>query len=214
MTQDRLLELRPVVYPGGRALRVGLTGGIGAGKSTVATALANLGAQVISADELARTVVARGTPGLSEIVEAFGPEMVRADGTLNREALAQVVFAETGKRRLLEAITHPRIAAAAHAFFEGLPVGAVGVYDVPLLAENNMAEQFDVVLVVEAPLALRLERLEQRGLTREQAHARIGAQATDQQRRQIAHLVLVNDRSAADLERLVKQATERYFSDN
>lgn len=187
-------------------LRVGLTGGIGAGKSVVAGLLAARGAVVVDADALAREVVQPGTPGLAEVARAFGPHLLRPDGSLDREALGAVVFADPDARRRLEGITHPRIRELTAARMAGVPPGTVVVHDVPLLVEAGLADAYDVVLVVEAADAVRLERLERdRGMAAEVARARMAAQATRQQRAAVADVVLVNDRTRDELERRVAE---------
>lgn len=189
--------------PTGRAPRIGLTGGIGAGKSTVARTLSDLGAVLADADAIAREVVAPGSEGLDAVVARFGAGVLDEDGALDRGALAPIVFADPGARRDLEAITHPLIARRAAEILAGAPVGGLAVYDVPLLAELGMEGLFDAVLVVEAPMPLRLERLEARGLDRSGAEARIASQSSDLDRRRIAHVVLENTGSAEDLAALV-----------
>jgi dephospho-CoA kinase len=179
-------------------LRVGLTGGAGAGKSTVAARLRELGAVVIDADALAREVLEPGTAGLQEVVSAFGDGVLRADGSLDRAALAAVVFADPERRRQLEAITHPRIAARTSELLAAARA-AVVVHDVPLLVEKAMAPAYDVVVVVDAPEEQRVERLVRRGLAEEDARARIAAQATRAERQQVADVWLDNDGSANDL---------------
>jgi dephospho-CoA kinase len=181
--------------------RVGLTGGIGAGKSTVAGLLAEHGAVVVDADAIAREVVAPGTPGLADVVAAFGHRVLRPDGTLDREGLGRIVFSDPVALRRLEAITHPRIAtesgrrvAAAEA------VGApILVHDIPLLVENGLPETFEDVVVVEAPDDIRLARLAARGLPQERALERMRSQATNEQRRAAATYVIENAGSLQDL---------------
>ncbi len=147
-------------------LRVGLTGGIGAGKSTVSAELASSGAVVVDADQLARRVVEPGSPGLAEVVEAFGSGVLRADGTLDRPALARVAFADDASRRRLNAILHPRIAELTLRETAAAPPDAVVVHDVPLLVENGLAPNYQLVLVVTAPADERVRRLVvDRGLT-------------------------------------------------
>jgi dephospho-CoA kinase len=180
-------------------LRVGLTGGAGAGKSTVATRLRELGAVVIDADALAREVLAPGTEGLREVVTAFGPQVLRPDGSLDRAALAAVVFADPARRRELEAITHPRIAARTSELLADASPDAVVVHDVPLLVEKAMAPAYDLVVVVDAPVERRVERLVGRGLSETDARARIAAQATRAERQAVADVWLDNDGSVADL---------------
>ena len=179
---------------------VGLTGGIGAGKSVVAKRLAELGAVVIDSDQLAREVVAPGTDGLAEVVAAFGPGVLGEDGTLNRPALAQRVFADQQARERLEAIIHPRVRARTAALVAQAPPGSVVVNDVPLLVESGIEGMFDLVIVVLASEATRIRRLvEERGMSEDEARRRIAAQATDEQRRAVADIVLDNDGSLDDL---------------
>lgn len=199
-----LLRLRPPSHPEpGQPYLVGLTGGIGTGKSTVAEQLGALGAVVVSADELAREVVAPGSPGLEQLAREFGTGVVQPDGQLDRAALARLVFDDPAARLRLEQITHPLIAAAKTEQFAGLAPGQVGVYDVPLLVETGMEGEFDAVVVVEAPLDLRLARLHRRGLPNREARARIEAQATDEEQRALAHFVLANDGDRDQLDRSV-----------
>src|SRR5919206_24410 len=167
-------------------LRIGLTGGIGAGKSTVSAALAGHGAVVVDADRIAREVVEPGSPGLDAVVAAFGRGVLTADGALDRPALAAVVFADPAARRRLDGIVHPlvrRRAAELERAAREADEDAVVVHDVPLLAETGQAGSYDLVLVVETPADVRLPRLVARGLTADDARARIAAQATDEQRR-------------------------------
>ncbi|MCW2704482.1 MAG: dephospho-CoA kinase [Blastococcus sp.] len=173
-------------------LRIGLTGGIGSGKSTVSRLLAERGAVIVDADAIARKVVEPGTPGLAAVVEAFGAGVLAADGSLNRPGLAAVVFADPEARRTLDAIVHPLVRARAIEIAAAAPPDAVVVNDVPLLAETGQASSYDVVLVVETDPGTRIARLVQRGLTAEDARARIAVQATDEQRRAIADVVLDN----------------------
>lgn len=187
-------------------MRVGLTGGLGAGKSTVAALLAKHGAVVIDADVLAREVVRAGTPGFDAVVERFGPDVVGADGELDRARLAEIVFGDDAARDALNGIVHPLVAQRSAELMAGAAHGATVVYDVPLLVENDLRDGFDVVVVVEADIATRLRRLAERGLSDEQAQARMAAQASDEQRRAVADEVVRNDgdraRLAADVERL------------
>jgi dephospho-CoA kinase len=173
-------------------LRIGLTGGIGSGKSTVARLLAERGAQVVDADVLAREVVAPGTAGLAAVVAAFGEDVLTADGALDRPALAARVFGDPEARARLDGIVHPLVRARAAEAIAVLPSDAVVVQDIPLLVETGQAGGFDLVLVVEADVATRVARLVARGLTEDDARARIAAQATDEQRRAVADVVLDN----------------------
>jgi dephospho-CoA kinase len=187
--------------------RVGLTGGIGAGKSTVARLFSRYGAVVVDADALAREVVAPGTPGLAEIVEAFGEGVLSPDGTLDRPGLGKIVFADQVSLRRLEAITHPRIAAESSRLVAlAEESGAqVLIHDIPLLVENGLPDTFDDVVVVEAPDDIRLARLEGRGLPREQALERMKAQATNEQRRAAASYVIDNGTTRERLREQVDQ---------
>ncbi|MGZ4691030.1 MAG: dephospho-CoA kinase [Acidimicrobiia bacterium] len=175
-------------------LLVGLTGGIGAGKSTVAELLTERGAIVIDGDLIARRVVEPGQPALAAIVERFGPEVLAADGTLDRAALAARAFASDEDRKALEAITHPAIGAEFVREMTEAPPDAIVVNDVPLLVESQKAAErgYEYVIVVEAPRELRLDRLVQRGLDRSDAEARMAAQATDEERRAVATHLLDN----------------------
>jgi dephospho-CoA kinase len=173
-------------------LRIGLTGGIGSGKSTVSALLAARGAVVIDADRIAREVVEPGTPGLAQVVDAFGPAVLAADGSLDRPALAAVVFSDPEARARLDGIVHPLVRARAAELIADVPEGSVVVNDVPLLVETGQAASYDLVLVVEADPAARLSRLVQRGLTAEDARARMASQASDEQRRAVADVVLDN----------------------
>jgi dephospho-CoA kinase len=179
---------------------VGLTGGVAAGKSTVSAILADLGAVVIDADLLAREVVAPGTEGLTEVLAAFGPGVVTADGALDRPALGAIVFADPDKRRALEAIIHPRVRARAASLEAAAPPGAVVVHDIPLLAETGQAASFDAVVVVDVPEEVQVERMTaERGLTAEEARSRIAAQATRADRLAVATYVVDNTGSLEDL---------------
>jgi dephospho-CoA kinase len=190
-------------------MRVGLTGGVASGKSTVSAILAELGAVVIDADALAREVVARGTPGLEAVVAEFGPELLTPDGELDRPAMGRLVFGDEGARRRLEAIVHPLVIERMAALEAAAGEDEVVVHDIPLLAEGGRADTFDAVLVVDAPRDLQLERmLRDRGWTREDAESRIAAQATREQRRAIATHVVDNTGSLADLRRQVEAIHE------
>ncbi|WP_089404906.1 dephospho-CoA kinase [Geodermatophilus saharensis] len=173
-------------------LRIGLTGGIGSGKSTVAALLAARGALVVDSDAIAREVVEPGTPGLAAVVDAFGPQVLTAGGALDRAALASIVFGDPQARARLDGIVHPLVRARAQELVAAAPPDAVVVQDVPLLVETGQAGRFDLVLVVETDLQTRLARLVRRGLSEDDARARIAAQATDEQRRAVADVVLDN----------------------
>jgi dephospho-CoA kinase len=190
-------------------LRVGLTGGIGSGKSAVSERLATLGAVVLDGDKAARAVVEPGTPGLARITETFGPEVLRPDGSLDRAGLAGIVFADEAARGKLNAITHPLIhqyiqAAEEAAVKQGGP-DTVIVHDIPLLAEGQRAAGFDVVVVVDVPAELQVSRLAARGMPEDQARARMAAQATREQRLAIADIVIDNSGTLEDLDRRVAE---------
>ena len=175
-------------------IRVGLTGGIGSGKSTVADLLAEHGALVVDGDQIARELVEPGEPALALVVERFGPGVLRPDGSLNRPALADIVFPDAEALAALDEIMHPRIAArSAELLVEAAEQGVeVAVYDMPLLVENEMADDFDVVLVVQAPVPARLARLAVRGIRVSDAQERIARQATDEQRAAVADILIDN----------------------
>jgi dephospho-CoA kinase len=190
-------------------LRVGLTGGIGSGKSAVSQRFAALGAVVLDGDKAARAVVQQGTPGLAQIAETFGPGVLTADGSLDRAKLAGIVFADEAARAKLNAITHPLIhehlrAAEEAAVNEGGP-STIVVHDIPLLAEGQRSADFDVVIVVDVPAEVQVSRLAERGLPEDQARARMAAQATRQQRLAIADIVIDNSGTLADLDRRVAE---------
>jgi dephospho-CoA kinase len=174
-------------------LRVGLTGGIGAGKSTVATRLAEHGAVLIDADRIAREVVEPGTDGLAELVETFGEDILAGDGSLDRPALAARAFADEDSRRRLNAILHPRIGARTAELMGEAAPDAIVVHDIPLLVEGGLAPHYHLVLVVDAPEETRVRRLvESRGMAEADARARIAAQASHEQRRAAADVWLDN----------------------
>lgn len=189
--------------------RIGLTGGVGSGKSTVAALLADKGALVIDADALAREVVAPGTPGLAEIVTTFGSGVLAPDGSLDRPALAAIVFADDRARARLNAITHPRIAARTGELMAAAEAGQVIVHDVPLLVENNLAPAYDLVVVVEADRQVRLERLAARGMAAAEAQRRMESQASDEDRRAVADVVIDNSGSREALESAVDTLWQR-----
>ena len=196
------MELRDT--PCVRPLRVGLTGGIGAGKSEVSRRLASYGAVVIDADAVAREVVAPGTPGLAEVVHEFGPDVLRADGSLDRDRLGELVFADESLRMKLNAIIHPRVGERMAELERQAGGAPVIVHDVPLLAENQLAGSFDVVVVVDVPPRIQTERLaRERGMPRAQAEARMRAQASREDRLAIATIVVDNSGSLAELDREV-----------
>ncbi|MBF6351648.1 dephospho-CoA kinase [Nocardia flavorosea] len=191
-------------------LRIGLTGGMGAGKSTVARALAEHGAVIIDSDVIAREVVAAGTPGLAALVEAFGADILAADGSLDRPALAAKAFRDGESRATLNSITHPLVGQRTAELLAAAAPDAIVVQDVPLLVENNMAPFMNLVLVVDAATETRLRRLvEFRGVDEADARARIAAQATDEQRYAAADVLLDNNGAAGAVEAEVARLWER-----
>lgn len=189
------------------SVRVGLTGGIASGKSTVSATLAELGAVVIDADLIAREVVARGTPGLDAVVAEFGPGVLTPEGDLDRPAMGALVFADPSARKRLEAIIHPLVHQRSAELEAAAPPGSVIVHDIPLLAEVGRGGQFDAVLVVDAPTEEQVTRMvRDRGWTREDAESRIAAQASREDRLAIATHVIDNTGSLDDLRRRVEEA--------
>lgn len=187
-------------------LKVGLTGGIGSGKSEVSRRLASLGAVVIDADRIAREVVEPGTEGLARVVEAFGAGILRADGTLDRPKLGSIVFSDPERLAVLNGIVHPLVGARVAELQDRADADAIVVYDVPLLAENGLALMYDVVVVVDAADDVRIARLvELRGMARQDAEARIAAQASREDRLKVADIVVPNEGS---LEELTARAEE------
>jgi dephospho-CoA kinase len=185
-------------------LRVGLTGGIGAGKSEVSRRLARYGAIVVDADAIAREVVEPGTDGLAEVVAAFGREVLLPDGRLDRARLGDVVFGDPEARRRLNAIVHPLVGQRMAELDQAAGPDAIVVHDVPLIAENARSDAYDMVVVVDAPPRTQIERLTRsRDMTREQAQARMAAQASREQRLAIADIVIDNSGSLAELDRQV-----------
>jgi len=189
-------------------LKVGLTGGIGSGKSTVSRLLSSYGAVVIDSDLIAREVVAPGTPGLAAVIAEFGTAVLAADGSLDRPALGALVFSDPERLAALNAIVHPLVGSRTNELEgEAASSGApVVVFDVPLLAENGLASLYDVVVVVDCPVEVAVARLvAQRGMTETDARARIAHQASRESRRAIATHVLDNSGTPEDLERQVER---------
>jgi dephospho-CoA kinase len=183
-------------------MRVGLSGGVGSGKSTVSALLAEHGAVVIDADAIAREVVEPGTEGFDAVVARFGDQVV-SGGRLDRAALAAIVFADDKARQDLNAIVHPLVGRRSAELMRQAPADAIVVYDVPLLVESDLAAGFDVVVIVEAAPDTRLARLEGRGMAEADARARMAAQASDAQRRAVADEIVPNDGTEQDLRREV-----------
>ena len=186
-----------------RTLHVGLTGGIGAGKSSVAGLLAEHGAVVLDADRAARAVVEPDTEGLAEIVEAFGRQMLAEDGGLDRAKLASVVFADEARRAELNAIVHPRVRAWMAERAAAAPAGSVVVQDIPLLVEGGLVSLFDHIVVVDAGDEVRIGRLVSRGMTQDQARARMAAQAPREQRDAAADTLIDNSGDRRELAKAV-----------
>lgn len=190
-------------------MRVGLTGGVASGKSTVSAILAELGAVVVDADLLAREVVAPGTDGLAEVVDAFGPGVIGPDGALDRPSLGAVVFADPERRRVLEAIIHPRVRARGAALEEAAGPDAIVVHDIPLLVETGQGAAFDAVVVVDVPVEVQVERMvRDRGMSEADARARVAAQATREERLAAATHVIDNTGSLASLRTRVIEVFE------
>ncbi|KAB2807509.1 dephospho-CoA kinase [Pimelobacter simplex] len=187
-------------------MRVGLTGGIASGKSTVSSILSELGAVVIDADLIAREVVAKGTPGLAAVVEAFGPEMLTPDGELDRPKMGALVFADEARRRVLESIVHPLVFERYAELEAAAPADGIVVHDIPLLVESGRAGEFDAVIVVDVPEEVQVERMvRDRGWTESDARARIAAQATREQRRAVATYLIENTGTREDLRQRVTE---------
>ncbi|HWC32953.1 MAG TPA: dephospho-CoA kinase [Actinomycetota bacterium] len=192
-------------------LLVGLTGGLGAGKSTVARMLAERGAVVVDADDLARRALDPGHPGYDRVVETFGDDILDASGLVDRTKLAEAVFADEGKRRALESIVHPEVfRLLAEEIERRRDRDDIVVFDAPLIIETRFDEACDVVVVVAAPLEHQIERvLRDRGMSEAEARARIAAQISPEQRAARADVVLANDGDLASLERQVGTLWER-----
>ncbi|MEU9205823.1 dephospho-CoA kinase [Streptomyces sp. NPDC048332] len=187
-------------------LKVGLTGGIGAGKSEVSRMLAGYGAVLIDADRIAREVVEPGTPGLDAVVGEFGTGVLTPEGTLDRPKLGSVVFSDSERLAALNAIVHPLVGARSAELERAAGPDSVVVHDVPLLTENGLAPLYDLVIVVDAAPETQLDRLVRlRGMTEQEARARMAAQATREQRRAVADLVIDNDGPIEALEPQVRE---------
>jgi dephospho-CoA kinase len=194
----------------GHKRRIGLTGGIASGKSTVSEMLADKGALVIDADQLARDVVAPGTAGLAEVREAFGSDVTAPDGSLDRGKLGSVVFADPVKREQLEAIIHPLVRSEAARLEAAAPHDQVVIHDIPLLVETSQQDVFEIVIVVDALPEVQLDRLVRlRGMTEEQARQRIAAQSDRVRRRAAATELIENNGSIADLQAAVDRLWDR-----
>lgn len=191
-------------------LKVGLTGGIGAGKSEVSRLLVAYGAVLVDADKIAREVVEPGTPGLDAVVDAFGPGVLAADGRLDRPKLGSIVFSDSEKRATLNAIVHPLVRARSAELESAAEEDAVVVHDVPLLVESELTGLYDVVVVVDASPETRLDRLVRvRGMAEAEARSRMDAQATRERRNAAADLIIDNDGPLEKLEPQVRDVWER-----
>jgi dephospho-CoA kinase len=187
-------------------LRIGLTGGMGAGKSTVARILADLGAVIVDSDVIAREVVEPGTEGLTALVDAFGPDILAADGSLDRPALAAKAFGNDDARATLNSIVHPLVGKRTAELIAAAPSDAILVQDIPLLVENGLAPLMNLVLIVDVPAEIRIRRLvEFRGVSEADARARISAQATDEQRHAVADVLLDNGGASGEIDPVVRQ---------
>ena len=181
------------------ALRVGLTGGIASGKSTVGAMLAEMGCVVTDADALVADLYRPGEPGARAVADLFGPRMLRTDGSVDKEALGPAVFTDPASRKRLEQAIHPLVGQRYLEILDSAGDGAVVVFEVPLLAETGGRGRYDAVVTVEAPAALRLDRAVRRGLDRDQAAARMEAQARSEDRRVAADFVIENTGNLAEL---------------
>ena len=190
-------------------LRIGLTGGIGAGKSTVSATFSECGGIIVDGDVIAREVVEPGTEGLAQLIQAFGEDVLLPDGALNRPALAAKAFVDDERRATLNGIVHPLVGQRRLEIIESVPDDAVVVEDIPLLVETGMAPMFPLVVVVTAPVEVRVTRLIKRGMDEADARARIKAQASEEQRRAIADVLLDNSGSQ---EQLVKKARDVWYT--
>lgn len=209
--------IRPIGPPRAEGPRriVAVSGGIGSGKSSVTRVFASQGAVTADADAIARQILEPGESTLSEVVRAFGSDLLKEDGSLDRALLASRVFGGEGadeRVARLNAITHPVIEERAWSILRGAPQGSLAVYDIPLLIEGDHADRFDAVVIVDAPIEERVKRLESRGVAPEDARARIRAQASSEERRAIASIWIENEGSADDLEEVARLVYERWLT--
>ena len=194
-------------------LVVALTGGIGSGKSTVGQIFAQLGAIVIDSDQLARDVIERGSIGFNEVVAKFGDEILK-NGEIDRQILASLIFKDPAKRSELEQITHPLIRKAFAKMVSNASPDSIVINQIPLLVESNHDYKFDHIITVSASESIRSERLIKRGLTNDQIKQRLGAQATDQMRENIADSVIINEKNEQELTDQVEKIWEQLLSKN
>ena len=202
-------------HPQGPRRIVAVSGGIGSGKSSVTRVFATQGTVTADADAIAREILEPGEPALSEVARAFGGDLLRQDGSLDRALLASRVFGGEGadeRVARLNAITHPLIEARAWSILRGAPEGSLAVYDIPLLIEGDHVDRFDAVVIVDAPIEERVKRLEGRGVAPKDARARIRAQASSQERRAIATIWIDNEGSSDDLEEVARLVYERWLT--
>lgn len=209
--------IRPIGPPRAEGPRriVAVSGGIGSGKSSVTRVFASQGAVTADADAIARQILEPGESTLSEVAHAFGGDLLKEDGSLDRALLASRVFGGEGASERvarLNAITHPVIEERAWSILRGAPEGSLAVYDIPLLIEGDHADRFDAVVIVDAPIEERVKRLEGRGVVPEDARARIRAQASSEERRAIASIWIENEGSADDLEEVARLVYERWLT--
>ena len=209
--------IRPIGPPRAEGPRriVAVSGGIGSGKSSVTRVFASQGAVTADADAIARQILERGESTLSEVAHAFGGDLLKEDGSLDRALLASRVFGGEGASERvarLNAITHPVIEERAWSILRGAPEGSLAVYDIPLLIEGDHVDRFDAVVIVDAPIEERVKRLEGRGVAPEDARARIRAQASSEERRAIASIWIENEGSADDLEEVARLVYERWLT--
>lgn len=189
--------------------RIGLTGGIGSGKSTVARMLIDRGACLVDADRIARDLVAPGSPALEQLAAEFGSQIIAADGSLDRSGLAAIAFADEASTARLNAIMHPLIRAEAEARMDALPGNVIVVYDMPLLVETKQGDVVDVIVVVDVPEEVQVARAELRGLDPQDVRRRMAAQASRAQRCAVADVVIDNSGSPEDTERQVTALWQR-----
>ena len=196
-------------------MKVGLTGGIGAGKSTVADLFSQKGAVVIRSDELARQVIEPQTPGFQQVIDRFGKEFVNSEGYIDRAKLAQIVFQDDAALKDLENIVHPLVRSKTNQIIDQHTSETIIVNEIPLLLEKKMESLFDFLVIVISSEKNRLERLAQRGLTTEQAKARMAKQVSDDERKAAADFLIVNDGNLdqleADVEKIWQTLQERSF---
>ena len=209
--------IRPPAAPRSQGPRriIAVSGGIGSGKSSVTRVFASKGAVIADADAIARQILQPGEPVLAEVAREFGNDLIRQDGTLDRSLLASRVFGGEGAEERvarLNAMTHPVIEARAWSILREAPAGALAVYDIPLLVEGDRADRFDAVVIVDAPIEQRIERLEARGVASEGARSRIRAQASSQERRAVASIWIDNEGSVADLEEVAGLVYDRWLA--